>query len=69
MIPRAHVTAWRRDAPWPTDAQVEQDLGPLLAPGVDWDLTEAARLVISELVPRLQGEPWKGPGKSSDDDG
>ena len=26
MIPRAHVTAWRRDAPWPTDAQVEQDL-------------------------------------------
>lgn len=26
MIPRAHVTAWRRQAPWPTDAQVEQDL-------------------------------------------
>ena len=26
MIPRAHVTAWRREAPWATDAQVEQDL-------------------------------------------
>ena len=25
MIPRAHVTAWRVIAPWPTDAQVEQD--------------------------------------------
>lgn len=26
MIPRAHVVAWRRRAPWPADAQVEQDL-------------------------------------------
>jgi len=26
VIPRAHVTAWRSKAPWPTDAQVEQDL-------------------------------------------
>lgn len=26
LIPRAHVTAWRAKAPWPTDAQVEQDL-------------------------------------------
>ena len=26
MIPRAHVTAWRTRAPWPSDAQVEQDL-------------------------------------------
>ncbi len=26
MIPRAHITAWRRYAPWSTDAQVEQDL-------------------------------------------
>jgi predicted nucleotidyltransferase component of viral defense system len=26
MIPRAHVTAWRANAPWPTDAQMEQDL-------------------------------------------
>lgn len=26
MIPRALVTEWRAHAPWPTDAQVEQDL-------------------------------------------
>jgi predicted nucleotidyltransferase component of viral defense system len=26
VIPRAHITAWRAHAPWPTDAQVEQDL-------------------------------------------
>lgn len=26
MIPRAHVTHWRGRAPWPMDAQVEQDL-------------------------------------------
>ena len=26
MIPRAQITAWRASAPWPTDAQVEQDL-------------------------------------------
>lgn len=28
MIPRAQITAWRASAPWPTDAQVEQDLVP-----------------------------------------
>ncbi len=26
MIPRAYVTEWRQQAPWPTDEQVEQDL-------------------------------------------
>ena len=26
MIPRDHITAWRSVAPWPADAQVEQDL-------------------------------------------
>ena len=26
MIPRAHITDWRSRAPWPSDAQVEQDL-------------------------------------------
>ena len=26
MIPRANITAWRASAPWPDDAQVEQDL-------------------------------------------
>lgn len=26
MIPQANITAWRANAPWPEDAQVEQDL-------------------------------------------
>ena len=26
MIPRAHLTAWRRAVPWADDAQIEQDL-------------------------------------------
>lgn len=26
MIPRAHITAWRHQAPWPDDMLVEQDL-------------------------------------------
>ena len=26
MIPKDHITSWRAQAPWPTDAQVEQDL-------------------------------------------
>ena len=26
MIPAANITAWRRQAPWPDDTQVEQDL-------------------------------------------
>jgi len=26
VIPRAYITAWRAEAPWPDDAQVEQDL-------------------------------------------
>lgn len=26
MIPQAYITAWRATAPWPDDAQVEQDL-------------------------------------------
>jgi predicted nucleotidyltransferase component of viral defense system len=26
MIPRAHITAWRANVPWPSDAQIEQDL-------------------------------------------
>ena len=51
------------------DPAFTADLGPLLAPGVDWELTEAARLVIDELVPRLPGEPWKGLGRLSDEDG
>ena len=26
VIPRAHITAWRREDTWPSDSQLEQDL-------------------------------------------
>ncbi len=26
MIPRAHIIEWQKNAPWKTNAQVEQDL-------------------------------------------
>ncbi len=26
MIPRGYITEWKANAPWPNDAQVEQDL-------------------------------------------
>ena len=47
-----------------TDDAFTSDLGPLLAPGTDWNLVEAARWVEDELVARLPREPWKGPGGS-----
>lgn len=36
------------------------DIGPLLAPGYDWNMEEAARTVLAELITLLPGEPWKG---------
>lgn len=36
------------------------DMGPLLAPGNDWNVAEAAANVSSRLVEKLPGDPWKG---------
>jgi predicted nucleotidyltransferase component of viral defense system len=44
VIPQANITAWRTNAPWPDDAQVEQDL----------ILTRALIQLFSE--PRLTGK-------------
>ncbi|MFM7148438.1 MAG: nucleotidyl transferase AbiEii/AbiGii toxin family protein [Gemmataceae bacterium] len=44
MIPQANITAWRAAAPWPDDAQVEQDLA----------LTRAVIQLFAE--PKLQGK-------------
>lgn len=35
-------------------------LGPLLAPGVEWDIDSAARWFFDEVTPLLPGESWKG---------
>jgi predicted nucleotidyltransferase component of viral defense system len=40
--------------------QFTADIGPLLAPGYDWDIHEAARAVSERLIALLPGEPWKG---------
>jgi predicted nucleotidyltransferase component of viral defense system len=43
-----------------SDPAFAADIGPLLAPGVDWDPAAAADYVQRELAARLPGEPWKG---------
>lgn len=42
------------------DRQFAADVGPLLAPGIDWDVRAAGDRVLHEFVARLPGEPWKG---------
>jgi hypothetical protein len=61
VIPRAHITAWRTRAPWPSNEQVEQDLvlSRALA-AIFQHPVVAARLVQAALIARLPGDPWKG---------
>jgi len=67
LIPRAHVTAWRASAPWPTDAQIEQDLVLSRA------LVEMfSRLAVAETVAFRGGSALhklflKQPGRYSED--
>ena len=44
MIERDFIVAWRQQAPWPTDAQVEQDL-------------VLSRALIEIF---MRGEAWQG---------
>jgi hypothetical protein len=39
--------------------QFAADIGPLLAPGYNWDIEEAARTVSTRLIALLAGEPWR----------
>lgn len=43
------------------DPAFADDIGPLLRPGLKWDLTGAATVVLDRLVATLAGDPWKGP--------
>ena len=36
------------------------DVAPLVAPGFEWSMEDAARYVLEEVVPLMPGEPWKG---------
>jgi len=47
------------------DPRFLADLQLLLAPGIEWDLDAAAEWLAKEVVPRLEGDPWKGSGLDS----
>jgi len=43
------------------DAAFRGDIKPLLRSGIKYDVDEAARYVMEELVSKLPGKPWKRP--------
>jgi len=43
------------------DAAFRGDIRPLLRPGITYDVEEAARFMLEEIVSRLPGKPWKRP--------
>nr|WP_283808736.1 nucleotidyl transferase AbiEii/AbiGii toxin family protein [Microvenator marinus] len=36
------------------------DMEPLLRQGLSWDFEEALEIVLTELITKLPGDPWKG---------
>ena len=42
------------------DPQFSADIGPLLADGFAWNLDRAAKSVLTGLIERLPGDPWRG---------
>lgn len=67
MIPRAHVTAWRASAPWPTDAQVEQDLVLSRALVALYSLPEVAKALAFRGGTALHKLVLPRPGRYSED--
>ncbi|MEO1171850.1 MAG: nucleotidyl transferase AbiEii/AbiGii toxin family protein [Myxococcota bacterium] len=43
-----------------SDPDFRDDTEPLLRPGLDWDFDAAMDAVLTQIVSRLPGEPWKG---------
>ena len=52
-----HEKAGRKD--------FRSDMAPLLRHGLTWDFDEALEVVLTEIITKLPGDPWKG----GDDDG
>lgn len=67
MIPRAHVTASRASAPWPTDAQIEQDLVLSRALVEIFSLPSVAELIAFRGGSALHKLFLKQPGRYSED--
>jgi len=71
LIPTSYLQEWSATAPWPDARQVEQDLiisralcdlfsSPALA-------IDAFNTVWTELVARIEGDPWKLTSKVVDE--
>jgi len=50
------------------DSRFTEDVRPLLVEGRDWSTESAGEEVMSRLLARLPGAPWKGPGQPTDND-
>ena len=67
MIPNAFIQAWRSSAPWPDARQVEQDLIICRALCDEGAAIRAFERVWTELIARIEGEPWKLTNKALDE--
>lgn len=67
MIPRAHINAWRKVAPWPDSAQVEQDLALSRALVELYRRPEIAQGVIFRGGTALHKLFFQPPGRYSED--
>ncbi len=67
MIPRAHITAWRSQAPWPTDAQIEQDLALTRALTEIFKRSAIAKAVAFRGGTALHKLYFEHPGRYSED--
>lgn len=43
------------------DAAFREDIHPLLRPGINYDVDQAAKYMMDEIISRLPGKPWKRP--------
>ena len=67
MIPRAHIMAWRTHAPWPSDAQVEQDLILCRALTEMYGRPELAAMLAFRGGTALHKLHFSPPGRYSED--
>ena len=68
MIPQANITAWRANAPWADDAQVEQDLALTRAlvelfsnPDLAGRIALRGGSALQNLRNGGRGRPWRKP--------
>ena len=67
MIPRAHINAWRKVAPWPDSSQIEQDLILSRALIEMYQRPEVAQGVVFRGGTALHKLFFQPPGRYSED--